>query len=1171
MSIATMLPLGELTNPGQMRLALVQVVNWGTFHGAHTMHVDRNGTLLTGNSGVGKSTLFDAMLRVFDARPRSNEAAAQRAGGAVEDKRTTFTYMRGKVGDKAVGEGSASAFQRPGATWSAVALTFDNAAGTRVTISALFDLPKNGTESSVGRFYLIDSKPLDLAAVEGIAEKRFTKSALDTIFPDAQIFDVHKAFAERFRRLLGINSDQALPLLRVIQAGKGLGGSVNTFFRDQVLDAPATLAAADDVVEEFSNLMSIRQRLEDVRQQRDQLAPVPGLNMEYAQSLLDANRLRELAGEEFEAYRQQLAVTVHEKTLARFKDLAQAKAKELAAERGVRDGLAKELRQLESDYNNQGGNAISAIEQSLENARVGLKLREQVEEAARKALTDAGLQLEWTAAGWEQAHEHAAARSAELKDGSEALKELRFEAFDSHAARKRELAAAQQELLSLKTRKSLLPPSSIENRSAIAAATGIPEEQMPFGGELIDLAEGQERWRPAAERALRSLATTLLVPGEHFAAVTRYLNDHPVRGALRAVDISKPLAGGALAVQDAADGDLLTKLDLLTAGPGGSAIAAAGDWIRERIALDFAYPCVEDPDELAGLDKGLSLGGVVKRNRHTVEKDDRFTSRQDYVLGFDNAAKLDLVAAQVEELQRDLARAAELAQDREESHQGMTRQLEALRRVADDHRPWEQVSATVAAEELARIQQRLKDALAAQADLEPLRATIETARQRHQSSTESAAVLQSEYKALDSQLSTADSLLDAARQRLAQQPPSAEAAAALEPYFAGFGDVLEMHELDILANQVRTRLLAELHAAESRGQATSERLTRIFEGFVREWGTAISADHGTTIGAAGEFEARYHAIVSDGLPAQEAEFRQFFNQRTHESFSTLLHLLDEERRSITSRILPLNGILSEVNFHEGSFLELDIKQTLPATAKQFKDAIQNALKVRHSRPGKAAAAPAGPAGTGTAGAEPDDDVELTTRYKSLETLVKRLGSQTPEDRRWRAEVLDVRGHLFIQCKEHREVAGAKGSAKAGANGANKTEVFMHADTGSMSGGERQRFTAFIMAAALSYQLGIAEQGFTTYGTVMMDEAFVLASEEFAGAGIKALHEFGFQLLLAAPENVIDLSRHLGSVTEILRDKRTNRSGVLTAPVITPGAGAEGSWRSEANPVDIVLR
>jgi uncharacterized protein YPO0396 len=1146
-----MLPLGDVVNPGQMRLALVQVVNWGTFHGAHTMHVDRNGTLLTGNSGVGKSTLFDAILRVFDARPRSNEAAAQRSG-AVEDKRTTFTYMRGKVGDKAVGEGSASAFQRPGATWSAVALTFDNAAGTRVTVSALFDLPKNGTESSVGRYYLIDNRPLDLAAIEDIAEKRFTRAALENIFPEAQVFDVHKAFAERFRRLLGINSDQALPLLRVIQAGKGLGGSVNTFFRDQVLDAPATLAAADDVVEEFSNLMSIRQRLEDVRQQRDQLAPVPGLNRDYAQSLLDANRLRELAGEEFEAYRQQLAVTVHEKTLARFKSLAQAKAKELAAERGVRDGLAKELRQLEAEYNNQGGNAISSIEQSLENARVGLKLRQQVEESARQALRDAGLDLEWTAEGWEQAHEQAAARSAELKDDSAALQELRFEAFDAHAAKKRELAAAEQELVSLKTRKSLLPPSSIENRAAIAAATGIPEEQMPFGGELIDLADGQEQWRPAAERALRNLATTLLVPGEHFAAVTRYLNDHTVRGALRAVDVSKPLAGAALAVEDVADGDLLTKLDILTTGIN----ADAGEWIRERIALDFAYPCVENPDELAALDKGLSLGGVVKRNRHTVEKDDRFTSRQDYVLGFDNASKLALVAGQAEDLRQELAKAAELAQSREESHQGMSRQLEALRRVAEDDRPWEQVSAAVAADELGRIEQRLKDALAAQADLEPLRANIEAARQKHQSSTEAAAVLQSEYRALDQQLTAADSLLEAARTRLTQAPPSDSTGAALAPYFAEFGDVTEMHELDNLAGRVRSQLLGELHAAESRAQATSERLTRIFEGFVRDWGTAISADHGTSIGAVGEFEARYHAIINDGLPAQEAEFRQFFNQRTHESFSTLLHLLDEERRSITSRILPLNGILSEVNFHEGSFLELDIKQTLPATAKQFKDAIQNALKTRHARHGK----------TETVPASQNDDAELTARYKSLETLVKRLGSQTPEDRRWRAEVLDVRGHLFIQCKEHREV-----DAPAGKKGGKRTEVFMHADTGSMSGGERQRFTAFIMAAALSYQLGIAEQGFTTYGTVMMDEAFVLASEEFAGAGIKALHEFGFQLLLAAPENVIDLSRHLGSVTEILRDRRTNRSGVLTAPVITPKPGTAGQWRSEANPVDIVLR
>ena len=66
---------------------------------------------------------------------------------------------------------------------------------------------------------------------------------------------------------------------------------------------------------------------------------------------LGARALSASLGGEFEAYRQQLAVTVHQKTLVRFRELAQAKAKELGAERAVRDALAKDLRQLETDKN----------------------------------------------------------------------------------------------------------------------------------------------------------------------------------------------------------------------------------------------------------------------------------------------------------------------------------------------------------------------------------------------------------------------------------------------------------------------------------------------------------------------------------------------------------------------------------------------------------------------------------------------------------------------------------------------------------------------------------------------------------------------------------------------------------------------------------------------------
>ena len=101
MSIAAMLPLGEQINPGQNRLTGVQLVNWGTFNGAHTIHVDREGTLLTGDSGVGKSTIFDGILQIMDARPRMNEAAHADAGRGREDRRTTFSYMRGRLGTTA--------------------------------------------------------------------------------------------------------------------------------------------------------------------------------------------------------------------------------------------------------------------------------------------------------------------------------------------------------------------------------------------------------------------------------------------------------------------------------------------------------------------------------------------------------------------------------------------------------------------------------------------------------------------------------------------------------------------------------------------------------------------------------------------------------------------------------------------------------------------------------------------------------------------------------------------------------------------------------------------------------------------------------------------------------------------------------------------------------------
>ena len=166
---------------------------------------------------------------------------------------------------------------------------------------------------------------------------------------------------------------------------------------------------------------------------------------------------------------------------------------------------------------------------------------------------------------------------------------------------------------------------------------------------------------------------------------------------------------------------------------------------------------------------------------------------------------------------------------------------------------------------------------------------------------------------------------------------------------------------------------------------------------------------------------------------------------------------------------------------------------------------------------------------------------MASSYQQLERLVSSLAD--PAMAHWADTVLDVRQHVTISCNEHRP------------NG----EIELGLEPGTLSGGEGQRFTSFIMGAALAYQLGIDVQGYSTYGTVMIDEAFIQANSEYAGAGINALQEFGFQLLLAAPEDKVDLSRHLGSVTDIIKHPQANVSGFVS------------TGQSPATATDIILR
>ncbi|MHA7305618.1 ATP-binding protein [Arthrobacter sp. TMN-49] len=1098
MSIATTLPIGEDINPGQFRLSQIQIINWGTFHGRHAMYVDRAGTLLTGHPGVGKSTLFDGIQHIFYAAPRLNESAHEASNR--KDRRTTFSYMRGRK----IKTATSVEYQRPSATWSAAALVFEDGLGRVVTIAALFDLPANGLEGQVGKHYVIHDAELDTLALENHGSRRFSPSSLHAALPGAEAFDVHKTFVERFRRKLGIHNDKAFSLLRTLQNGKGLDKGVNRFFRYEVLDKPATLGAAAAAVEDFNHLSGIYRQLEDARGQRDALAPVPELHQKLQEFSQSHARTVELKNVQLPLWRQQFQAELLAAKAVALTAAQSEKQHQIEAATLAKDALAESVANLAQQHANHGGWAVEGLEKDIRAGKRELAERVRLEASVREDLDAAGLVHEWTPAGLDAARASAAAGVQTQQNETESARTREYQAVAVSVNLKDQEKALRAEIASYERRGSNIDPRSAAARRAICAATALTPEDMPFAGELVDIGAAHGVWRPAAEKVLRSLATTLLVKGEDIETVTAAINGLDGHGKLRWIDI-----GVHSRVATPGVDHLVTKLDFHASD--------AGDWVRTKIAADFAFVCVDSDAALHQHGKAISPAGTVKLNAAVFERDTRSINPGDYLLGFNNVAKIAQLEEQAQALAAEHEASAEAATQSSLAKEQSAQRLASLKRIAGDSRTFAQLDSAALAAQLEVLHATLEQTIAGSATLAQLRESLAGANAELEAAVGRVAVLHHDLAAIGKDLSGVQGALHNASDLKEAAPEWAVAAFA--PYLSD-GEPTSLDELEVLLSRVAVDLGERVAALKERQFRTEGALSEIFKSFARLFGPTISASYGTGADASPHYQELYERIISDGLPQRQDEFREYFNNRSYERFSDLLQLLEEERRTIEERILPLNQILADVPFEKGSRLRLEVKTTIPDEARAFRNDLKEALGNAYT--------------TAT-------EEKMAASYQQLERLVNAL--RDPAMAHWADTVLDVRQHVTISCNEHRP------------NG----EVETGLEPGTLSGGEGQRFTSFIMGAALAYQLGIDVQGYSTYGTVMIDEAFIQANSEYAGAGINALQEFGFQLLLAAPEDKVDLSKHLGSVTDIIKHPQANVSGFVS------------TGQSPATATDIILR
>jgi uncharacterized protein YPO0396 len=1075
-------------HPGQWRLAHIELANWGTFSGHHVVSVSRKGHLFTGASGSGKSSLFDAIAAVLTpGRIRFNTAAQDTADRSND--RDFVSYVRGawsrevsEYENKAV----ASYLRGGRATWSGVLLRYENEVDTPITLVRLFHIKG----ASIDRSDLTDACVIVRTTPSIVDFKPYAEGGLDIRRMKAEIDPLlvtsggtNGQFFARIRSLFDMQAENALTLLHRTQSAKSLG-SLDDLFRNFMLDRPRTFDRADNAVTQFTELKDAYDHVVDLRKQAEVLARIDEIAKAFETADSEVTATRELA-EAVPGFvaveRVRLADEALESTRVQVERLTAA-----ASQTRARRSEAESVHEAALTRLNQaGGIQITQLTKRIEDAEQAKKRVVAARSGLSKQLEAIGVPMPKDEAEFADLlavafRESEAAAPAPVNTGLH----------DAHRDVRDRVAHLEAELRELRQRRSNIDGHLLRTRAALAQAVGLGERELPFAGELIDVQPGHEEWTGAIERVLASLATTILVRDTQVQDVRRALNMRHW-GIRLVVDV---VAARSDAPVSTSARSLVRRVEVI----GGQ----FAEHLNNRLSREFDYACVDHPDELDSVDRGVTQQGLMKRNRRGFEKDDRFqlNDRNHWSLGSSNEPKIQLLEQQLASAQREFEDAkAQLDQAGSERDRVMQRRTTLAHLAAADPSTYDLKGSE---QHLQALQHEL-EMLTNTADLKRAAATEQESRFARDQARGDAAAAETAEQLERSNLGRYQAILQEA-QSVSVEVVAAPAMIALNERFRLVARKLTLDNIERVQSEVKDALNdVERQASNRRAQSTN-RFAEQAANFRSTWETVLP-DLTTSIEDRGGYRLRLGEIRERGLPEYEANFLTLLRDRSRD---TVIHLRDEilgAPRRVQDRVDPVNASLGKSEFDKGRYLTIVVKEQRSNEVMDFLSDLRAVVD-----------------GNWTS----DDLASAERRFTVLASLMRKLGSSDNTDQRWRQRVLDTREHVTFQAQE-RDAAGAVHN--------------VHESGAGLSGGQRQKLVIFCLAAALRYQLADPDEFEPRYGTVILDEAFDKADATYTRMAMDVFVTFGFHMILATPQKLLTtLEPYIGAITGVSNPDR-NRS------------------------------
>lgn len=1076
-------PVGTATSTdlaaAGFRLERLEVYNWGTFD-KHVWSFGLGGAnaLLTGDIGSGKSTLVDAITTLFMP---AHKIAYNRAAGAESRERSLRSYVLGHYKSERNEETGATkpvALRKPG-NYSVILGVFRNPTlESTVTLGQVFWLA-DANAASPERLFLVADRALSVAGdfADFGTEVRALKKRLDA--DDVRVHKTFPPYSKDFRRRMGIESEQALELFHQTVSMKSVG-SLDDFVRSHMLEPFDAAAMTDNIVSHFDALTTTYDSVQRARAQIEALTPL----------LEDCDTYEGLAAriEEAEAQQAALRYFIAERTLvlheAERTDLERSLARldrEMKVAKEELEQLRGQERRWELQREGLGGGRLGELERQIEEterlrttrdrrAREHANLLEQAELAPvtdQAQFTDRLVEIS------RAQHDVAADKQESLT----ALETLAVEADRLH----QQAEDLNKDLVSLRSRRSNIPRRQLEVRTRLCHELGIEESALPFSGELVQVRDGEQAWAGAAERLLRGFALSLVVPGDQYARVSEWINDHHLGTKLvyfRVPDKLPPRRS-----QMAPSSALFTKLEVRDD-------SSFAPWLAGELERRAPHTCVSTMEDFRHAELAVTAQGLIKgaRGRHEKNDSTRIDDRSTYVLGWTNQAKIDALldqAGRVHAAQREMVgkkRGLEAAHEDFISRDKVLDRLGAMTEFSEIDWP----SAVRRITELSKEKQRLQ---ADSRDLDELTGRLEEIAGEIGEQEAAYEKANQSWGKVSGERDTAIRARDAARAVL-DEPAAADAQAHFPALEQRLSTARLMCRTAQECGQTETRLREELTAQKNRW---GKEQTRLAQAIASQMGTfranypAETNELDDSVASAGGYRALHQRLVADDLPRFEDQFRTYLKTnviREVAGFHAQLNIWADE---IGERIATINESLASIDYNPGRYIMLKPEQTPNTEIREFTAELR--------------------ACTDDVLSGDDSDLYSEEKFHQVHRLIERFKGRegyTDADRAWTKRVTDVRSWFVFSASERRRE--------------DNSEYEVYSDSGGKSGGQKEKLAYTILAASLAYQfkLDTTSKRSRTFRFVVIDEAFGRGSEESARFALDLFKRLGLQLLIVTP-------------------------------------------------------